>query len=208
MSISQHLFDTLLSWLGADRDAAATKYENIRTSLIRIFISHGFDDAEDLTDITINRVTAKLPELIATYVGDPALFFFGVARNVVHEAKRRREVATDEIPENAELIRDTTDDKYDCLVDCLKILPPGKRDLILDYYLYEGKDKITHHRQMAQELGVTDVALRGRAHNIRVDLEKCVVNCTKRLSRKQKPMRGALLKRPGLRTTTSKERQP
>ncbi len=208
MAISQQSFDTLLCWLDANREAAGIKYETIRTSLIRIFISNGFDHAEDLADITINRVTMKIPEMIATYVGEPAAYFYGVARNVIHEAGRRKEIATDKLPEKIELNTDTKNDKYDCLVECLKVLPVDKRELILDYYLYDGKDKILHHRRMAQELGITDGALRTRAHHIRLDLEKCVLNCTKRLSRKQKPIWEALFKRPELRTATSKERQP
>jgi DNA-directed RNA polymerase specialized sigma24 family protein len=207
LSISQQSFDTLLSWLDADRDIAGIKYEHIRTSLIRIFISNGFDDAEDLADVTINRVTAKIPDLIVTYVGEPAPFFYAFARNVVHEARRRKEFSTDKIPERTDVVSDPSD-RYECLVDCLRVLPGDKRELILDYYLYEGKDKISHHRRMAQDLGVTDGALRTRAHHIRANLEKCVVKCTKGLSRKQKPIWGALLKRPGLQPATSKERQP
>jgi len=207
LSISQQSFDTLLVWLDSNRDAAGIKYENIRKSLIRIFISNGFDDAEDLADEVINRVTVKIPDMIASYVGEPAAFFFAVARNVVHEARRRKEIATDKVPETINPVRDQSE-TYNCLVECLKGLQDDKRDLILDYYLYDGKDKITHHRRMAQELGITDGALRTRAHNIRSNLEKCVVKCTKGLDGKQKPFWGALLKRPGLRAASSKERQP
>lgn len=207
MSISQQSFDTLLSWLAPDRDAAGIKYENIRNSLIRIFISNGFDDAEDLADVTINRVTVKIPDMIVTYVGEPAAYFYAVARNVAHEARRRKEIVTDKIPEKINVAVETSD-TYDCLVECLKVLPSDKCELILDYYVYGGKDKITHHRRMAQTLGVTDGALRTRAHHIRSSLEKCVVKCAKRLSGKQKPMWGALLKRPGLRAATIKEQQP
>lgn len=207
MSNSQQSFDILLSWLDADRDAAGIKYENIRNSLIRIFISNGFDDAEDLADVTIDRVTTKIPDMIVSYVGEPAPFFIAVARNVAHEARRRKEIATDKIPEGT-VIADLTSDTYDCLVGCLAGMVEDKRELILEYYLYEGKDKITHHRLMARNLGVTDGALRTRAHHIRASLEKCVVKCEKSLSRKQKPTWGALLKRPGLPTATSKERRP
>jgi DNA-directed RNA polymerase specialized sigma24 family protein len=207
LSISQQSFDTLLSWLDPDREAAGIKYENIRASLIRIFISNGFDDAEDLADITINRVTLKIPAMIDTYVGEPAAYFHGVARNVIHEARRRKEISTDKIPEIISVAREPSD-TYGCLVECLSILPTDKHDLILDYYQYEGKDKIAHHRRMAQDLGITDGALRTRAHHIRSNLEKCVAKCTKRPSGKQKPIWTALLKRPGLRKASSKERQP
>ncbi len=192
--------------MNPDRDTAGLKYETIRASLIRIFISNGLDDAEDLADITINRVTAKLPEIVDTYVGDPAAYFYAVARNVIHEARRRKEIATDSIPEKTDAPTNTSD-HYDCLIHCLQLLTSDKRELIVDYYLYDGKDKILHHRRMAQALGVTDGALRTRAHNIRTGLEKCVVNCTKRVKRKQKPIWKALLKRPVLTAATSKEQQ-
>jgi hypothetical protein len=65
---------------------------------------------------------------------------------------------------------------------------------------------------MARNLGVTDGALRTRAHHIRADLEKCVVKCEKSLSRKTKTDLAALLKRPdpptATNTATNKERQP
>src|SRR5262245_42458771 len=122
-------FDSLLAWLDQDREAAGRKYETIRTSLIRIFMSNGFDDVEDLADVTINRVTDKLPEIIDTFEGEPANFFFGVARNVLHEARRRREIATDRIPEKPSQITKTSDN-YDCLISCLKVLPGDKRELI------------------------------------------------------------------------------
>lgn len=205
MSISQESFDTLLAWLDADRNTAGIKYENIRVSLIRIFISNGFDDAEDLADVTINRVTMKVPDMILSYVGEPASYFYAVARNVAHEAWRRKEFTTDRVPEKPNQIVETSD-AYDCLIGCLEVLPRNKRELILNYYLYEGKEKITHHRSMAQDLGVTDGALRTRAHKIRASLEKCVVNCRKRLNRKQKPLWESLLKRPRL-SSVSKERQ-
>ena len=48
------------------------------------------------------------------------------------------------------------------------LLPPEKRDLILDYYLYEGHDKVEHHKLMAKRLGISEGALRGRVHQIRV----------------------------------------
>ena len=206
MTISQELFDSLLSWLDPDSNAAGLKYETIRCSLIRIIISNGLDDAEDLADVTIDRVTRKLPEIVDTFVGEPAAYFYAVARNVIHEAHRRKEIATDRIPEKPTQITETSD-LFDCLVKCLKVLPGEKRDLILDYYLYQGKEKVLHHRRMAQMFGITDGALRTRAHNIRTSLEKCVVNCTKRLDGKQKPIWKALLKRPVLTAATSKERQ-
>ena len=62
---------------------------------------------------------------------------------------------------------------------CLKYLPEEKRELILDYYVYDGHDKIVQHKVMASELGITEGALRGRAFQLRARLEECIFNCMK-----------------------------
>lgn len=200
-------FDALLAWLDPDREAAGQKYETIRSGLIRIFIYQGFNDAEDLADLTINRVIGRLPEIRETYVGEQARYFHGVARNIIREARRRKETATDRIPECFTEITNTSD-RHECLLECLKLIPAEKRELILDYYLYEGRDKIEHHRSMAAELGITEGALRTRAHHIRVTLEKCVSQCINRLAEKQKASWRALLKRRQMTGGLEKERQP
>ena len=181
-------FDDLLDWLEPD---PGQQYEIIRTGLIRIFISKGFDDAEDLADQTIDRVIKKLPEIREGYEGEKARYFYGVARNIMHEARRRREVLTDNVPENPTRAP-ATSDEYECLLKCLELLPREKHDLILDYYLYEGGGKVEHHRRMAVELGITAGALRTRAHHTRRDLEKCVRECAGKLVEKQKAVRGTL----------------
>jgi RNA polymerase sigma factor (sigma-70 family) len=174
--------EDLFDWLGPD---PGQQYEVIRTGLIRIFISKGFDDAEDLADLTIDRVVKKLPEIRDGYEGEKARYFYGVARNIIYEAWRRTEMATDNLPERLSRVP-VRSDAYECLLKCLELLLREKRELILDYYLYEGKDKVGHHRQMAEELGITPGALRTRAHHIRRELEECVRQCVRNLTGKQK----------------------
>jgi RNA polymerase sigma factor (sigma-70 family) len=148
--------------------------------LIRIFVSRGFSDAEDLCDETINRVMKKLPEIHDIYVGDPVKYFHGVARFIIREVGRRKEVATDEVP-GFSGEADVHSDEYDCLVKCLRFLAPEKRELILDYYIYDGRDKIAQHRRMASELGISEGALRGQTHQLRRNLEKCIKQCIERM---------------------------
>ena len=185
MAITPEPFDALLAWLDSDRDIAGRKYETIRTGLIRIFVSKGFNDAEDLADETITRVVKRLSEIGDSYVGEPARYFHGVARNITLEARRRREIATD-VSLVASIRITNKSDQYECLMRCLKFLSAQKRELILDYHLYEGRDKIELHRRMARELGISEGALRGRAHHIRDELEKCVLQCSQSLSMEQK----------------------
>ncbi|MDX6289475.1 MAG: hypothetical protein QOH42_1274 [Blastocatellia bacterium] len=185
-------FDDLLAWLDPDRDIAARKYETIRAGLIRIFVAKGFSDAEDLADETIARVIKRLPEIRDSYVGEPARYFHGVARNIVLEASRRREIPTDVSP--VAWIRITNkSDEYECLMRCLQFLTPSKRELILDYHVYEKHDKIEQHKIMAQELGISKGALRLRAHQIRAEIEKCVLECTKNLRKETKRVPGSIV---------------
>jgi DNA-directed RNA polymerase specialized sigma24 family protein len=189
--------------LDPKRESAGEKYETIRAGLIRMFVAKGFNDAEDLADEAITRVVKRLSEIKEGYVGEPARYFHGVARNIILEARRRREVATDVSP--VAWIQITNESvEYECLMRCLKFLDPQKRELILDYHLYEGHDKIEHHRRMVEELGISEGALRGRAHHIRAGLEKCVMQCTQSLKQETKTVTAGILSSgaPG------QERQP
>jgi len=185
VAINEESFESLLAWLDPDRGKAGQKYEVIRAGLIRIFVSKGFSDAEDLADTVMNRVMKKLPEIRDGYVGDRTRYFFGVARNIVRETQRRREIATEEVPEFSNDV-ESHSDEYDCLVKCLRFLSREKRALILDYHIYDGRDKVVHHRDMASELGISEGALRGRAHHLRGNLEKCVGECIKRMRSNEK----------------------
>jgi len=169
-------FDALLEWLDPDREKAGQRYEVIRAGLIRIFVSNGLSDAEHYADETIDRVIKRLPEIKETYVGDPAKYFHGVARNVIREARRRKEVVTEILPHVGRCEPDKTDTS-ECLSKCLEQLSRDKQEFILDYHLYKGHAKIEHHRQMAGELSISEGALRTRAHHLRVSLEKCVLDC-------------------------------
>jgi DNA-directed RNA polymerase specialized sigma24 family protein len=166
----------------SDREAAGQQYQTIREGLIRIFVSKGFSDAEDMADEAMDRVANRAPELRETYVGDPVRYFRGVARNLILEHGRKREIATEELPVLPVEVNHPSD-VYECLVKCLKFLPPEKRDLILDYYVYQGHEKIEAHKVMADELGITDGALRGRAFQLRSRLEKCIANCIPALTK-------------------------
>lgn len=175
-------FDELLSWLHPDRDQAGKKYEDIRRRLIRVFIHRGCTTAEDLADETITRVTRKVLEVKAAYNSgdDPALYFYGVARNVYREYLKRRPVPllsppTAPPPEGT----DESSLQYDCLEKCLKLLTPQNRELIMEYYHSAEEAKIENRKKLASRLGLALNALRIRAHRIRAELKKCVLECVK-----------------------------
>ena len=177
--ITQEAFDGLLAWLDPDRDRAAQKYETVRTRLIKIFACRGCGEADDLADETINRVTAKLNEIVDTYVGDPALYFYGVANKVYLEYLRKRP-AVESPP-----LRESSDDleaEYACLEKCMDQLPRESRRLVLEYYQDEKRAKIERRRKLAEELGIAVNALRIRAHRIRQQLQQCVQVCVEQSS--------------------------
>jgi len=171
--LTQELFEDLLSWLDPDREIAAQKYEDLRRGLIKIFVSNGCHCVEDLADEAINRVAKKLNQIKDTYQGDHSLYFYGVARNIVHEDRRRRPVPA----ATPTCSSDDIEAEYECLERCLQQLTTENRELILQYYQEEKKVKIDHRRSLAERLGIAVNALRIRAYRIRNSLELCVRKC-------------------------------
>jgi DNA-directed RNA polymerase specialized sigma24 family protein len=181
--LTQEAFDALLKWLDENRERAAGRYEAIRLALIKIFICGGFSAAEELADETINRVAAKIHELARDYHGDPALYFYAIAKNVRREQGRKSRTLAELDDEAgasdpATTVMDADEDaRYECLEKCLEYLSASDRRLVIEYYQQDKRAKIDHRRQLALQLGIAINALRIRAHRIRRGLEECVRNC-------------------------------
>ena len=175
-NITQEQLDQLLHWLNPDRQEAAVQYEWIRKRLIKIFVTRGSHNPEELADITINRVARKLPEIRDGYVGEPANYFSGVASFIWRESLRKEKlpVVTDPrpLPPSEDEERD-----YVCLERCLNKLPKPDRELALAYYQQEKHAKIDHRRKLAEQMGLAINALRIRACRIRASLFACVELC-------------------------------
>lgn len=173
-ALTQEAFDSLLAWLAPDREEAGRKYESIRQRLIKIFTCRGRSDAEELADETINRVSLRAPDVVENYVGDPALYFYGVAQKVFLESLRKPPhvavPAAVKSNEEKEL-------EFECLEQCMERLAPDNRELVLEYYQNDKRAKIDHRKQLAARLGIAQNALRIRAHRIRATLQECVRQC-------------------------------
>ena len=178
-AITNESFDTLLTWLDGNREGAAQKYEKIRWRLIRIFAGRGCFEAEDLADETINRVMLKLPQIINTYLGDQALYFYGVADNIYHEWLRQQKKIQNVQPADVEVRSkiEEPDFEYECLESCLDALPTTERRLITEYYREEKSAKIENRRSLADALGISINALQVKTSRIRSGLKKCLQNC-------------------------------
>lgn len=177
--LTAEAFDQLLNWLNPDRDCAARKYEEIRLRLIKIFVCRGCMGAEELADETINRVASKVPRISETYVGDPALYFHGVAERIFLEYMRRKPVPMPPTPHSAPNAE--AEMAYACLEQCINGLPLKNRELILAYYgsgdNHPAPTSIDPRRKLAERLGIAANALWIRAHRIREGLRRCVSAC-------------------------------
>ena len=179
--LTEEAFSKFLVWLDPNPDEAGKKYENIRRKLIKIFVCRGCNCPEDLSDETINRVIHKAQEIAETYVGDPALYFYGVAHHVHLEFLRNKPTPRPLPSQDAPL---RTDEEYECLDQCIEGLLPRSRELVLQYYQEEKRAKIYFRKQLAEQLGIPVNALRIRACRIRINLETCVIQCLQQKSAK------------------------
>ena len=175
---TQEVFDKLLRWLDPDRDKAGEKYSKIQFRLIGIFSSRGCCNSEDLTDITFNIVNSKIDWLLENYVGDPALYFYGVAKKIYLEQRKK---SPPEPPPPAP-DRSQLEDQCSCLEKCLKQeLNEAEGRLVLRYHEKEKSEKIFLRKQLAAEWGITINALRIKMHHIHSRLRSCIDECMKDL---------------------------
>ena len=113
---TQEAFEKLLRWLDPDRDKAGLEYEKIYLRLIRIFSSRSGYNAEDLADETVDVVASKIDWLIENYRGDPALYFYGVAKKIsLQPSKKKPPPTPPPAPDTDEIER-----QCGCLDQCLE----------------------------------------------------------------------------------------
>lgn len=175
--------DQVLSWLDENSERAAAAYLDLRRGLMKIFAWNHCSDPEGLTDEVFDRVARKLPGLMDSYQGNPALYFYAVANNLIKEYRKtaRSYVSLDGVDRASDdSIADEEETRKtmsDCLDKCLRELSAEKRDLILSYYSKERQEKLLHRAQMARRLGVPIGTLRVRMLRIRTRLEECIEHC-------------------------------
>lgn len=177
-ALNQSNFSKLLEWLDQDIDSAGKKYETIRLRLIKIFYARGSHLAEELADETINRVLGQIETLNGNYQGNPALYFYGVAKKVFLESKKKPVLAelNDNLPHRfTENEEKEINDR--CLEKCLDKLDSAQREFILAYYENDKQAKIDRRRKMQEDLDISSQNLRLRAFRIRHKLQKCVFRC-------------------------------
>lgn len=171
-------FDRLLAWLAPTREEAAEEYECIRRNLLDYFRRRGVADPLTLADEVIARVTRRVVEVASDFVGEPAAYFFAVARNVLAEW-RRRPVHV-ELPEHipvapAQASENTKELLLESLEHCWARLSQEEQSLLSRYCLGTPPQKLSESReQQARELGLKLNALRVTAHRLKAKVKRCI----------------------------------
>lgn len=137
---------------------------------------HGTPEADACADETLDRLARRLES--GQGIDDVSTFAHGVARLVRLERARQATVKplafdTTVAERMAAPEPKTADEQSEHVHACLEALPEEERDLILRYYVGEGREKIALRSQMARELGISDNALRHRAQRLREQLKQC-----------------------------------
>lgn len=169
-----------LSTLNEDREQAGEQYELIRRKLLKFFEWRGSTISHELADETLNRLVRKVDEGEA--IRNLPAYFSAMARLVWLEALKEQERAQgafNELRASGQHPSQTDSRRLECVDACLEALPLESRGLIVDYYRAEKSIKIQLRKRLAKKLGTPLNALRIRAHRIRLQLEKCVVECLK-----------------------------
>jgi len=178
-------FDEILAWLDPDREEAGRIYEELRHRLIKIFGWNGCADPAGMADETFDRVANKVHKVRQTYKGDPRLYFYAVANNLIREYRKtlKSYVPIEDVdlpaspPEQEEEEEEVPNVEKECFYACLRDLSEENRDLILSYYAKEKQAKIDHRKALARQLGVTITNLRVRMSRLRTSIEECTARC-------------------------------
>ena len=173
---------SLLARLGPDAESAGSAYESLRRALVSYFAWRGALTPEECADQTLDRLAARLAEGVP--VEDVPRFARGVARLVLLEHWRSADVRRVPLAESAAdrpVEDDAAEDRvHECLDQCLAELPGEGRELIVDYYVAEGRTRIDRRKRLAAAKGISESALRNRAQRLRDGLERCITECLAR----------------------------
>lgn len=174
-TIDEEDFERLLGFLAPDRDVAAERFMTVWRGLVKMFASRHCHEAEDLANETMFRVARKTRTL-RKFVGDFALYIYRVGRFMYLEWLRRNRP----LPEPPPPPPPPDDVALDCLDECLARQPDDDREIAVEYYRHEGRERINHRKRLAQRFGLSANALRIRSLKLRALLRECVEECVGR----------------------------
>ena len=184
--LNSRTFAQLLECLDTDQKRAGQKYEDLRRTLIRFFGWRGAPFPEEHADETFNRLARKLGEGIE--IRNIGAYAYEVARLVclealkAHAGKRAPLEAIKHHAAPADFPEETAEKemRLACLDDCMAALQTEGRQLIVEYYRDDSRDRINRRRALAEQLGLQREALANRAQRVRDKLEHCVTRCLRK----------------------------
>jgi DNA-directed RNA polymerase specialized sigma24 family protein len=169
----------LMGRLGRDVAEAGEQYEHLRRTLVRFFDWRGVNDASECADIALDRLARKIDENVE--IANIQAFAYGIARHVLLEQSRQpgmRPAALHDL-RAVDVPEDTRDPLRDCFDACLQQLAPDARSVLLRYYAADRRARIDARIALAQDLRLSQNALRSRAQRLRDRLERCTLQCTR-----------------------------
>jgi len=180
-NLTPEVFASFLLWLSPDPGQAAREYLDISKALVKFFVRKGCENAEELTDRTLDRVVPIVHQDPKKYL-KPISLCYGVARIVWLEESRVKKpepLAGDDFPAPDPPENDSTENELQCLKHCLEQLSVCDRELIMQYHQFQGRQKIENRKHLAQLHGGLN-KLRITACRIRARLHDCINSCTQR----------------------------
>jgi DNA-directed RNA polymerase specialized sigma24 family protein len=177
-TLNQSALASLIERLG---QGDAREYEVVRRKLIAFLDLRGAARPEVAADETLDRVARKIEEGVA--IESLRAYVFGVARRVLLESERRerRERIVQEtwvlLHHEPDASDAETQRRLACLGKCLKKLSAENRALIEAYHGSTRGPARSGREALAARLGLSEGALRTRAHRIRNELGACARRC-------------------------------
>jgi|SoiMethySBSTD1v2_1073268.scaffolds.fasta_scaffold618122_2 RNA polymerase sigma factor (sigma-70 family) len=192
-SLTPESFDSLLTFLGPDRESAGEAYLDLRRALFIFFAARGVASPGEMADETINRVARRLGEGAQITAENPSSYVYAVARNVWRESLANPNplisLSENDVPAIIPVTphdlminareRIESEAKYECLEKCLDQLNSGERELIIAYYRFNGGEKIENRKRLATDLGLTGNTLRQKVARLKSRLAGCINGCQK-----------------------------
>lgn len=170
-------FDALLRALDADTEAAGVAYRQLHQRLIHFFRLNNASDPEAMADEALDRLARRIGELQAEDIGSPQAFALGIGRHLLQEDRRRHRRESEAASEWAALALANDghhEELLQALDHCMAVMREDQQQLLRSYYQWTGRQKIEHHRQLAERLGLTLNAMRNRLMRARAELDKCI----------------------------------
>ncbi len=167
--------EKILTLLGPSKEEAAVEYRKLHQRLTRFFEWNAVLDPTALADEAMDRLAKRGTEENAVEpILNPSAFALGIARLLLQEEARRQQKKVEAMRHLETQASDSTSqaEAMDrALQHCMAKLRPETRNLLEQYYLHRGSEKVKLHQTLAEELGLTLNALRNRALRGRQELE-------------------------------------